>query len=92
MATATFTDVMSDADALMWTIERDPLLRSTITAVALLDRRPDWAAVQRRMAQAAAVIPRLRQRVDASAVRPGPPRWADDPIPDPSPPKRRARG
>ena len=28
---------MSDSDALMWTIEKDPLLRSTITAVSLLD-------------------------------------------------------
>ena len=28
-----FDDRMSDADALMWTIEKDPLLRSTITSV-----------------------------------------------------------
>ena len=32
---------MSDSDALMWTIEKDPMLRSTITAVSLLDRARD---------------------------------------------------
>ena len=31
-----FEHRMSDADALMWTIEKDPLLRSTITSVAVL--------------------------------------------------------
>ena len=36
-----FQDRMSDSDALMWTIEKDPMLRSTITAVSLLDRAPD---------------------------------------------------
>ena len=34
---------MSDADALLWGIEKDPLLRSTITAIALLDGPPDKA-------------------------------------------------
>lgn len=35
---------MSDSDALVWTIEKDPLLRSTITAVSLLDSLapPRW--------------------------------------------------
>ena len=39
-----FETRMSDSDALMWHIEKDPILRSTITAVAFLDRRPDRAA------------------------------------------------
>src|SRR5260221_98694 len=34
---------MSDSDALMWGIEKDPLLRSTIVAIALLDGPPDRA-------------------------------------------------
>ena len=33
---------MSDSDALMWNIEKDPLLRSTIVTVLLLDQAPDW--------------------------------------------------
>ena len=32
---------MSDSDALMWSIERDPVLRSTITGLWLLDQAPD---------------------------------------------------
>ena len=40
-----FEPRMSDADALMWSIEKDPLLRSTITTVFLLDRRPDRRAL-----------------------------------------------
>lgn len=73
-----FTDSMSDADALMWTIERDPLLRSTITAVALLDRAPDWDSVQRKMAWAADAVPRLRQRVVEPAHGIGTPQWVED--------------
>ena len=33
---------MSDTDALMWNIEKDPVLRSTIVTVNRLDRAPDW--------------------------------------------------
>ena len=36
-----FENRMSDADALMWVIEKDPVLRSTITAVIVLDQAPD---------------------------------------------------
>ena len=36
MAERSFSDHMSDADALMWNIEKDPVLRSTIVAVGLL--------------------------------------------------------
>ena len=35
-----FEDRMRDADALAWSIEKDPMLRSTIIAVLVLDRRP----------------------------------------------------
>src|SRR2546428_14051489 len=31
---------MSDADALLWSIEKDPLLRPPITALPLFDRSP----------------------------------------------------
>ena len=40
-----FETHMSDADALMWNIEKDPQLRSTIVAVIVLDRVPDWTAL-----------------------------------------------
>src|SRR5947207_10222197 len=70
---------MSDADALMWAIEKDPLLRSTITAIAVLDRAPDRERFTERMERASRLIPRLRQRVVASPLVPSPPRWVVDP-------------
>jgi WS/DGAT/MGAT family acyltransferase len=69
---------MSDADALMWNIEKDPILRSTIVAVAILDQEPDFARVRRRLTRASITIPRLRQRVLSPPFRIGPPRWANE--------------
>jgi WS/DGAT/MGAT family acyltransferase len=70
---------MSDEDALMWHIEKDPILRSTILAVAVFDRPPDWARLRARIERATRVIPRLRQRVLSPPMRIGPPRWAVEP-------------
>jgi diacylglycerol O-acyltransferase len=64
---------------LMWGVEKDPLLRSTITAVAVLDRAPDRERLLDRMERASRLIPRLRQRVAPSPVIPAPPRWVVDP-------------
>lgn len=73
---------MNGSDAVMWTIERDPQLRSTITAIALLDRRPDRDGVRKRVEQAVTTIPKLHQRVVQPAVGFGRPRWVDDPATD----------
>jgi diacylglycerol O-acyltransferase / wax synthase len=70
---------MSDADALLWRNEKDPLLRSTITAVALLDRAPDRGLLLDRLERASRVIPRLRQRVISTPLSIAPPRWEIDP-------------
>src|SRR4051812_440763 len=70
---------MSDADALMWTIEKDPLLRSTITAVAVLDRAPDRDRLVESLDRATRLVPRLRQRVVSNAFSIAPPRWEFDP-------------
>jgi diacylglycerol O-acyltransferase / wax synthase len=70
---------MSDADALMWTIEKDPQLRSTIVAVMMLDRVPDWPTLRDRIEQATLTIPRMRQRVVSPMLRMGPPHWSADP-------------
>jgi WS/DGAT/MGAT family acyltransferase len=74
-----FTHHMSDADALMWNIEKDPILRSTILAVAILDRVPDWDVLRRRMDRTTRIIPRFRQRVLSPPLRLGPPRWTVEP-------------
>ena len=75
MTEARFERHMSDEDALMWNIEKDPILRSTILAVAILDRAPDWNRLRARIERATRVIPRLRQRVLSPPFRLGPPRW-----------------
>jgi WS/DGAT/MGAT family acyltransferase len=74
-----FEHRMSDSDALMWTIEKDPLLRSTIMAVALLDQAPDHARVRDKIERGLRMIPRLRQRAAAPPLRVAPPQWVMDP-------------
>ncbi len=74
-----FEERMSDADALMWTIEKDPLLRSTITAVVLLDRPPDAPLLREVFDRATRTVPRLRQRVVGNPYSVAPPRWEHDP-------------
>src|SRR5579862_7535377 len=76
MAGPRFTTHMSDEDALMWNIEKDPILRSTIVAVAIFDRPPDFERLRRRIDNATCLIPRLRQRVLSPPFRLGPPRWS----------------
>lgn len=70
---------MSDADALLWNIERDPVLRSTILGLWLLDQPPDRARLGRSVERATRLIPRLRQRVAANPFSIAPPRWEADP-------------
>lgn len=91
MSEIEYGDWMSESDALMWHMERDPLLRSTITTVWVLDQAPDPdrfdAAVQRAVAE----IPRLRQRVVADRAAIAPPKWERDPLFDPGYHVRRSR-
>lgn len=70
---------MSDADKLMWTIERDPLLRSTITSVVVLEGPPDRARLRDKMERATRTVVRLRQRVMGNPLSVAPPRWEVDP-------------
>jgi WS/DGAT/MGAT family acyltransferase len=70
---------MSDADALMWAIEKDPLLRSTITAVSVLEHSPDRDRFMETIERATRLIPRLRQRVVSSPLQIAPPEYVVDP-------------
>ena len=79
MTESRFEHRMSDSDALMWTIEKDPLLRSTIMAVALLDQAPDHARLRDKIERGLRMIPRLRQRAAAPPFRVAPPQWVVDP-------------
>src|SRR5688500_20153239 len=70
---------MSDAEALMWRLEKDPYLYSNVGTVTILDRAPDFDRLRARMEQAIPRVPRLRWRVQPSPVDLGAPVWADDP-------------
>ncbi|MDQ1364832.1 MAG: diacylglycerol O-acyltransferase / wax synthase, partial [Acidimicrobiaceae bacterium] len=70
---------MGDADALMWSIEKDPMLRSTITSVLVFDRPIDHDRLVDKVERASRAIPRLRQRVMANTFSIAPPRWEVDP-------------
>ena len=74
-----FEQRMSDADALMWRNEKDPMLRSTIVAVTILDGPPDRTRVAARLERTSRLVPRLRQRVVHSPLSLAPPRWEVDP-------------
>ncbi len=70
---------MSDAESLMWRLEKDPYLSSTFASVTILDRPADIDRFRRRMANAVLAVPRLRQRVVASPANLSPPVWVEDP-------------
>lgn len=74
-----FEHTLGDADALMWTIDRDPQLRSTIVTTLVLEQAPDWQRFVDRLDRGSRLIPRLRQRVVEPALRVGPPAWSADP-------------
>ncbi len=73
------TDRMSEFDALMWIVERNPMLRSTMTSVAIFDGQPDRKVVRERIDRMTRVIPRLRQRVRGNPFSIATPRWEIDP-------------
>ncbi|WP_238534763.1 wax ester/triacylglycerol synthase domain-containing protein [Gordonia polyisoprenivorans] len=70
---------MGAFDAVMFGIEDDPLLRSSITLVAMLDRAPDLALVTDRTERLTRLQPRLRQRAVGNPMSLAPPRWEVDP-------------
>jgi len=73
-----FDDRMSDSDALMWKIERDPRQRSTIVSVLVLDGEPDPQRFETSLENMVRGIPRLQQRVVEDMFGLAPPRWAPD--------------
>ncbi len=70
---------MSDVEAMMWNVEKDPFLSSTFGNITVLDGPLDVGRYRRRLLRATVRIPRLRQRVVAGLGRLAPPEWQDDP-------------
>ena len=73
-----FDRKMSDAEGLMWRLEKDPHLSSTFANVTILDRPPDFEQLLRRMERATFAVPRLRQRVQPMPANLSAPLWVDD--------------
>ena len=69
---------MTPFEALMWRIEDDPRLRSTMTVVYLLDSRPGWDRLVAAHEWASRLIPRVRQRVIEPPLGLGAPTWVVD--------------
>ncbi|MEY3805291.1 MAG: hypothetical protein RIR69_103 [Actinomycetota bacterium] len=70
---------MSDSEALMWRLEKDPHLASTFANITILDRPPNMDALYARMERTALLFPRLRRRVLPAPGNIGNPTWVDDP-------------
>jgi diacylglycerol O-acyltransferase / wax synthase len=68
-----------DTDAFTLRMERDPLLRSTITAVAVFDQSPDWDILVNRIERATRLVPSFRARLVPSPFGLATPRWIPDP-------------
>lgn len=69
---------MRDSDAFSWYMERDPVLRSTVVAVAWLEHSPDWEVLTAKLEEATRRIPSFRQRVLEPPARLSTPRWTYD--------------
>ncbi len=78
MSDIVYDSKMSDAEGLMWRLEKDPHLSSTIGTVTLLDRAPDFELFKQRLLRATLAIPRLRQRVQTSPGNLSAPTWVND--------------
>ncbi len=72
-------DRMGAFDAVMWGVEQDPVLRSVIVAMTVLDEEPDIDVLVERINRMSLAVPKLRQRVIGNPVSPIPPRWEYDP-------------
>ncbi|MCB1284384.1 MAG: WS/DGAT domain-containing protein [Microthrixaceae bacterium] len=70
---------MSDFEALMWNLEKDPRLSSNMGNLNIFDRCPDVDRLRATLERATVVFPRLRQRVAPVFGRLAPPRWELDP-------------
>jgi WS/DGAT/MGAT family acyltransferase len=74
-----FDRKMSDAEGLMWRLEKDPHLSSTFANITLLDKAPDFEQLLRRLERAVYAVPRLHQRVQPAPANITSPMWVDDP-------------
>ena len=77
MGDVTYRSTMSSTDAIIWDIEADPRLRSTVMVAWELDSTPTEARMRESVDRMVSAIPRLRQQVVTARPRP---RWVDTEI------------
>lgn len=70
---------LSDADAFALMLERDPVLRSTIVAIATLDQPPSWPVLVERVERATRLSPQFRMKLAFPPLPVAPPCWVVDP-------------
>jgi len=70
---------MNALETLMWRIEDDPRLRSTISGIEVLDCTPDWDRFVAAADWGTRMAPRFRQKVVEPALGIGNPCWVTDP-------------
>lgn len=78
MSDVAYDNKMSDAEGLMWRLEKDPHLSSTFASVTILDRKPDFDLLRERLIRASHRMPRLRQRVQTAPGNVSAPMWVED--------------
>jgi WS/DGAT/MGAT family acyltransferase len=69
---------LSQNDAIMWMVEADPLLRSTIMGVVALDGVPTWERLVERVERVTRHVPALRHKVVQPPLHPTSLRWVVD--------------
>jgi WS/DGAT/MGAT family acyltransferase len=69
---------LSQNDTIMWMVEADPLLRSTILGVVVLDSPPEWERVRTRVEAVTHSVPALREKVVPVPLHPTTLQWVRD--------------
>lgn len=69
---------MNPTDALFWLMDKIPEMRSTIGALAILERAPSRERVRQEFERISYQLPRMRQRVVEVPLGLAPPEWIDD--------------
>ena len=69
---------MSEHEALMWNVEKDPWLNASGASLTLLDKPANFDYLRRTLAAAAVAMPRLIERVVPGFGRLSTPAWAPD--------------
>ncbi len=74
-----FADRMTDHEALMWNVEKDPWLNPSGASLTILEGKIDPEHFRRTMRRAVSKMPRLYERVVPGLGRLAPPAWVPDP-------------